>query len=627
MNVQSFSAVETLRVSPIGRARSELVLDAGKDLIISSVRIGSVEQPFEHAERKLTIRFREPIQLGRTVDVVISYDGTATRANGAGLTWTKGRPRGGETDQAAQIHSQGQPQSNHTWFPCQDFPNERMTTELIVTVEDGYVVGSNGRLVRTSLGTPAASGKPRTRWHWTQDKPHAAYLVSLVVGRFSIVGLAEEEGVKGPKGSGVPCWLYAPVGTEDKARATYGNTSAMLGAFERAFDEPYPWDKYSQALVRRFAAGGMENTSATTMPDTSPDAGERWEDVIAHEAGHQWTGDLLTCKSWEHVWLNEGWASYCEALWAEAASPKAKKREYQRKIAGFVNRQRMMNATYAPDYPGMVSRRWSSPIEPFMRPNDAYAKGAIVLHMLRMELGDDVFFRGVREYIDRHRLGEVETDDFRQSLEAASGRDLERFFTQWCNRPGLPRMEVELEWVDSSPGDDGTPTKPGGELLITVRQTQKIDRDNPAYAFRLPVVIKSGEPGTPGFNSKTEYLAIDSRESTHRFSLESKPNDVVVDPNMNVAAPTRVKKPLAMLIEQLRDASEESGTVFSQLQAVEMLEDASEPGAGAALALFGIDQSRDPLVRQAAADALSRRALRSIVTAASGITRIVGSNP
>jgi hypothetical protein len=180
--------------------------------------------------------------------------------------------------------------------------------------------------------------------------------------------------------------------------------------------------------------------------------------------------------------------------------------------------------------------------------------------------------------------------------------------------------------VEASPGGDGAPTRSGGELALTVRQTQRIDRDNPAYAFRLPVVIKAGEPGTASFSSKIEYLSIDSRESTHRFALEAKPNDVVIDPNMNVAAPTRVKKPLAMLIEQLRDGSDDTGTVFAQMQAVEMLEESSEPAAGAALALVGMDQSRDALVRQAAADALSRRAARTIITAASGLTRLTGSN-
>jgi aminopeptidase N len=616
MNEQAFTAVETLRITPVGKSRQALVFDAGNDLEIESVRIGATEQGFVHADRRLTISFHEPVALGRSVDVEIRYSGTAKRANGAGLTWTKGRPRGSETDCAAQIHSQGQPPSNHTWFPCHDFPNERMTTEVIVTVEDGFVVGSNGRLLRTSLGTPAASGRPRTRWHWMQDKPHASYLVSLVVGRFSIVGLPEDPDVRGPRGAGVPCWLYAPVGDERAAQMTYSKTSAMLAAFERVFDEPYPWDKYSQALVRRFAAGGMENTSATTMPDSSADAGDGWDDVIAHEAGHQWTGDLLTCKSWEHVWLNEGWASYCEALWAEAAAAKGKKREYQRKVASFVTRQRMMNATYAPDYPGMVSRRWSNPLEPFMRPNDAYAKGAIVLHMLRQELGDEVFFRGVRSYIDRFRLREVETDDFRQVLEEASGRDLERFFAQWCDRPGLPRLDIELEWIEPAPGEAGSPTQSGGELVISVKQTQRIDRDNPAYALRLPVVIKSGEPGTPAFSSSTEYLWVDMRESTHRLSLAEKPTDVVVDPNMNIAAPTRIRKPLAMLLEQLRDDTEETGTVFAQLQAVEML--AERPGTAAVLLVLGLDGSRDPLVRRAATEAVLKGPARGTVAAITG---------
>ncbi len=624
MEVPHFAATETLRIRPIGRARSELVLDAGRELTIESVTLAGAGQPFEHAGSKLTIRFHEPIAIDRTAEVEIRYSARPTRANGAGLTWTKGRARGGETDRAAQIHSQGQPQNNHTWFPCHDFPNERMTTEVIVTVEDGYVVGSNGRLVRTTLSTAAANGRPRTRWHWTQDQPHAAYLVSLVVGKFAIVGLPEDPAVRGRDEEGVPCWLYAPIGDEKKAQATYAATSPMLAVFEKVFDEPYPWDKYSQALVRRFAAGGMENTGATTMPDSSADAGDGWEDVIAHEAGHQWTGDLLTCKSWEHLWLNEGWASYTEAIWAEHSTARNARREYQRTIASFLGRQRMMNASYAPDYPGMVSKRWANPMEPFMRPNDAYAKGAIVLHMLRMELGDDVFYRGVREYIDRFRLKEVETDDFRRCLEEVSGRDLERFFAQWCSRPGLPRLDVEIEWTDSDPGDGGTPdggtpTRAGGELAIRITQTQRIDRDNPAYAFRLPVLIKTGEPGTESFSAETVLVAVDSRETVHRLPLATKPTDVVLDPNMHVAAPTRIAKPLAMLLEQLRDDSDETGSLFAQVQAAEMLAERSGPAAAAALALVSLDGSRDPLVRCAAAGSIASRAARVLTAVVTGL--------
>src|SRR6187551_2462498 len=151
----------------------------------------------------------------------------------------------------------------------------------------------------------------------------------------------------------------------------------MVAYFSKIFDEPYPWDKYAQGLVRNFRAGGMENTSLTTMQSSSARAGAgTQDDVISHELAHQWFGDLMTCKGWEHGWLNEGWASFAEALWAETEQGKSSRRSYQRMIAGFVSAQRGLNRTYAPLYAPLVSNRYGDAMEPFMKPNDIYSKGA-----------------------------------------------------------------------------------------------------------------------------------------------------------------------------------------------------------------------------------------------------------
>jgi len=594
--------VETLSVTPIGRDRGTLDLDAGDRMSIESVSIGGRPQRFTHEGRSLVIELSPPVKLGQHADVRIAYSVDYPLANGTGLTWTPGRENAtSPTDRVPQIHSQGQPGYNHTWFACHDFPNERLTTELVVTVEDGFIVGSNGRLVNTRYAG-SEGGKPRTRWHWLQDKPHSAYLVSMIVGKFSIVGLPWPEGVEqavNSSGNALCVYLYAPVGTERTAARAYANTPAMVAYFAERFDEPYPWDKYSQALVREFAAGGMENTSATTMQAGSARAGPGSQDgVISHELTHQWFGDYLTCKSWEHAWLNEGWASFGEALWEEGSTSKNKRQAYQARIAQFLSGQRMLNRTYAPLFPPMVSGRYTDPMQTFMKPNDIYAKGAIVLHMLRQGLGDDVFFKGVRNYIDRHKLETVETDDFRHCLEEASGLNLERFFEQWCYRPGLPRLNVELEWKESQGGGGG------GELVVVIDQAQRIDADNPAYSFMVPVLIK-GESG-PGVY---RYVDVDAKHTEASFALTAKPVDVVVDPNMLIAATTRVRKPLAMWLEQLGDES-----VFAQVQAAEHLAEFDAPEAAAALARVAADEEIPEVVRRAAGLALAEHHLRTLET-------------
>ena len=520
------SCVETLRVAAIGSPRTRLELDA-RTLEVSGVTVDGAAAEFTHAEDRLSILLPEPAPAGREVEVAIRYTIDYTMNNGVGLTWTPGREKSrSETDDWPQIHSQGQPDTNRTWFACHDFPNERLTTELLVTVDSGYQVCSNGRLVGS-----ARAGKDRTTWHWLQDKPHASYLVLLVIGKFAIVGLdAKDAGLSRP----FPIYLYAPLGSEETARAAYARTPEMLAFFERVFDEPYPWDKYAQLLVRNFAAGGMENTSATTMQSTSaymPPGSQ--DDVIAHEAAHQWLGDLVTCKSWEHAWLNEGWASMGEALWAEHAAEtrggaEAGRRAYMRHIGQFLMAERMMNRSSAPRSPGMASNRYGAPFEVFLRPNNIYSKGALVLHMLRMRLGDEAFFRALHSYIDRYKLKEVETDDFRRELEAASGESLEQFFHQWVVRPGMPRVNVWYEWIEED-----------SALSVRVVQTQRIDADNPAYVLNIPIVLHGVDGG-----AQTVYLDMAEREVAGHFVLGERPERVVMDPDITCALTISVKQRL-----------------------------------------------------------------------------------
>lgn len=579
---------ETLTVKPIGSPREELVLNAVM-MQVESVTAGGAPAMFTHADGLLKVRFARPLLPGTPTDVVIRYSLDFSKNRGSGLTWTGPDANAeSETDRAPQIHSQGQPEFNRTWFACHDFPNERLTTELIVTVEDGFQVCSNGRLAGTSR---AATG--RTTWRWVQDTPHANYLVVLVVGKFALVGLdTSKAGLSRP----IPMYLYAPLGSEESARAAYARTPEMIAFFERYFDEPYPWDKYAQLLVRGFNAGGMENTSATTMQDGSAYAppGSQ-DDVIAHEAAHQWTGDLITCRSWEHLWLNEGWASFAEALWAEhraGADPARARRAYQRKIAGFFAGERVMNRTYAPDYPPLASNRYNTPMEVFLRPNSVYSKGAVVLHMLRMRLGDEVFSRGVREYVERFKLREVETDDFRRVMEEVSGLSLERFFDQWTRRPGTPRLTLSFSW------DEGSST-----LTVEGEQTQTINAENPAFALSVPI-----EAAFEDGSRRRVVFEIDTKSARRSFVLPAKPADLTADPDLSCGAWTRVSKPLSMWLRQLEHES-----VFARLQALEHLARFDDAAAGAALARCAAaepNDDADALVRTSARLALGLRAGR-----------------
>lgn len=528
----------------IGSPRQTMILNA-QGMTIRSVLAEDRPVSFTHDGQRLDIHFPEPIAPGHQVEVTIAYDLDFASHRGIGLTWSSGRDvAANETDAAPQIHAQGQPENNRMWFPCHDFPNDRLTTEIILTVEDGFEACSNGRLVSRE---PVGEG--RTRWHWRQDQSHPVYLVTLVVGKFEVIDLGGPESAR----PGLPMKVYAPHGSGRRVERSFGRTPDMIAHFEALFDEPLPWDKYDQLLVRNFRAGAMENTSATTFQAAFAMMGrDGVEPIVAHELVHHWFGNLVGYKSWEHLWIGEGWASMGEALWAEAsATPDQAAREYQRVIARFFGQQRGRNRTTAPLAPAMVSRYYAHPDQNFFKSNDVYSKGAFVLHLLRMRLGDETFFKGVRLFIDRFKFTQVETDDFRMCLEEVSGESLERFFDQWCHRPGLPRLDVQVRWDAES-----------SCLRVRAEQTQTINADNPAYAMEVPIYVTFAEG-----EGRYVYLRTDQRVAEQTWAFDEPPADVVVDPYFASGAPCRVDKSLAMWLEQI----EHGPTYFAQVQAAEHL--------------------------------------------------------
>lgn len=596
MGQARLSAVETLRLAALGRARDQIRLDCSGPSI-TDVRFDGRSIAYVQNAGELRIDLPSPARPGVPFEIEIRYNLDFSGNHGNGLTYSPpAKSPGNESEKFPQIHSQGEAQWNSTWFPCHDFPNERLSTELVVTVEDGYEVCSNGRLLSRE-----PSGDGRITWHWLQDRPHANYLVSLVVGKLGVIDVGGPDSAR----PGLPMPVYTFLGTEDKVRETFERTPAMIAFFEEKFDEPYPWDKYAQLIVRDFRWGGMENTSATTLYAAAAEGGDQ-DDLISHELAHQWFGDLVTCRSWEHLWLNEGWASMCEALWQEhKAGPDDGRREYLRVVRRFAGGQRVGNRGTFPYAPAMASNYYHDPDEAIMKTDDVYAKGAMVLHMLRQRLGDDVFTAGTRLYLDRFKYNLAETDDFRRCLEEVSGESLERFFAQWVYRPGLPRLDVDLDWDD-----------PAHRLRVTIRQTQTINADNPAYAFVFPLYCRF-EDGT----GRYVYVSVDSRETSAEFELPSKPSGVSTDPNATVLAASVVRKPLALWIDDLRSGP----TIIARLDAADHLGQAAPDAAGAALAALALEAGIDLELRRAATQSwagwLERRLAQQLHQSASRIAR------
>ena len=625
MSKHEFTATATITLDPIAAAQEGIKLDAGPGLTFSTITAaGKPVRSFNHDKdkQKLAIEFGRMFKPGEKFDLVMAYTAIKPGGRGEGITWSRDDRRTPEVD--FMMHAQGEPQHNHLWFPCHDFPNLRTSTEMYVTVPEPYEAISNGKLLGmsrksyASLGltppapqTPATSGDDNAEtpapepspthvrtFHWKQDLPHSYYLQTLVVSRFDVVN------VGGPQSEFPGLWIpvYGPLGSGEAIRKSFANTPAMIAHFSTLFGYRYPWDKYAQVMCRDFSAGAMENTGVVTFQAGLARGGRRGgiDGIISHELMHHWFGDLATCKSWEHIWLNEGFATLGEALWAE----KVRGYEgYQAAILSNFDRERgSSSGRTAPRRPGMVSNLYSTADAKFTSGDNCYSKGGSILHMLRVRLGDEAFFHAITVYLERYQFAQVETDDFRLVLEEVSGQSLERFFDQWCRRPGHPSLEVDVSWTPGDSGDAGT-------LNVTVDQTQKIDADNPAYAIVVPLWIKHSSSDDDG---EWQSVVMDSRHASASVQLAKKPRDVEVDPQLTVLCRRKVRQPLEQTLNRMHDGT---ASLASRVEAIEQLSESPDPRATVTLARLAArtsiwpDSAYEPdpkaVIRRAAIEALT----------------------
>jgi aminopeptidase N len=493
-------------------------------------------------------------------------------------------------DRPVQVWSQCQDEDARHWFPCHDKPHVKMTTELKVRVPHGFLALSNGELVTSE--TPKTKGAPWT-YHFSLDKPHPSYLVTLVAGQFDVV--EDRPAALGPKQ--IPVTYYVPKGRRGDAKRSLGETPNMLELFSKVTGLDYPWERYSQVVVSDFIFGGMENTTATTLYeyallDERAALDITANDLVAHELAHQWFGDFLTCRDWSHAWLNEGFATYFEHIEREH---RLGRDEYDYGVATDVE-------SYLSEARGryqrpIVCRDYVEPIDLFDR--HLYEKGGLVLHQLRRLLGDELFFAGIKKYLERHAHGIVETTDLQRALEEVSGRSLERFFDQWVFRPGHPDLRVKIAYEDK---------------LLTVSLKQRQKGDNVAIfelPFEIEVVKKSGERVR---HSKT----VSEDQDSIVVALDERPAYVVFDPDFRVIANLTLEAPADMLRAQL----EKGERAHARWSAAESLGKRDDVPTIAALAARVGDEKEAWMVRAECARALGHIRADEALTELEKLTRV-----
>jgi len=294
-----------------------------------------------------------------------------------------------------------------------------------------------------------------------------------------------------------------------------------MGIFEEITGITYPFNKYDQTMVGAFNFGGMENITATTMADTeifyanvSFLAGNV-EDLVSHELSHSWFGNLVTCRNWAELWLNEGFATFMEAAYRER---KYDHKDYMRKIMSDAEEFMAFDATH-PNAHGLFNQKAANVDTLFDNAAVTYDKGGVVIHTLREQIGNDAFWKAINTYLNRHKFANVETPDLRKAMEETSKQDLGWFFDQWVYGTGYPKLSVTQQW------NPRTKT-----LSLNVTQTQRVgDTNVAAYSLPMQVTFNFGKVGTTVPPPAVEDINVTKRTEVFTFKLERKPISVVFD--------------------------------------------------------------------------------------------------
>jgi len=525
---QTYRGTCTLRLNPVRDGINTFTLDA-VNLGIDGITIGKTKQEFDYDGEVLHIHLKQPTVAGKVVEVAIAYHNDDPQR---GLYFVS--PDAHYPDKPIQVWTQGEDEDSRYWFPCFDYPGQLATSEIRVRVPKHLLAISNGELVET-----LEEGDEKI-YHWIQKQVHPTYLMTLAVGDF-----AEFQDTWQDK----PVTYYVDKRRAGDALRTMGKTPRMIEFFSETFGYAYPFPKYAQVCVDEFIFGGMENTSTTLLTDRcllderAALDNRSSESLVAHELAHQWFGDLLVVKHWSHAWIKEGMATYSEVLWTN--------QEYGTEEAAYyrLNEARSYIEEDSSRYRRpIVTHIYREAIE--LYDGHLYEKGACVYHMIRSELGDDLFFKAIHTFVNENAHRTVETVDLLRAIEKSTGRNLQFLFDQYVFRGGHPDYKVSYAWDNDSK-----------LAKVTVTQTQATDETSflasDRFDLKIPIGFgfveeaKKGKKGAaPTFQTFT--VRVFEKEQTFYFPLEKKPQFVRFDVGNNLLKTVKLEYPLAELKAQLQ---------------------------------------------------------------------------
>ncbi|MEB3215949.1 MAG: M1 family metallopeptidase [Nostocales cyanobacterium 94392] len=506
-----------ITLAPIRDGVDRLRLDAVK-LNIESVAVAGTPQKFDYDGEYLDIELDSPTQVNRRVEIIIGY---SVEKPQRGIYFIL--PDAHYPDKATQVWTQGEDEDSRFWFPCFDYPGQLSTSEIRVTVPKPLMAISNGELVSAE-----EDGENKV-YHWLQKQVHPTYLMTLAAGDFAEIT---------DEWHGKPVTYYVEKPRSADAKRTMGKTPQMMEFLSEKYGYIYPFSKYAQVCVDDFIFGGMENTNTTLLTDRclldekAAVDNRNSESLVVHELAHQWFGDLLVIKHWSHAWVKEGMASYSEVMWTE--------HEYGSQEADYYRLQqaRRYIAEDSSRYRRpMVTHVYREAIELYDR--HIYEKGSCVYHMLRSQLGDDLFWRAIGTFVNDNAHQTVETIDLLRAIEKATGRNLTFLFDQYVYRGGHPDFKVVYSW-------DGDANL--AKVTVTQTQVNSEDKNNEnLFDLKIPIGLGYIEPD----DLKVFTVRVAEKEQSFYFPSEKKPDFISFDVGNHYLKTVTLEYPIPELKAQL----------------------------------------------------------------------------
>ena len=507
-------------LAPHFYATDKVVLDA-KSFDIHEVKINAQNTDFNYTDNQLTVILDKTYKKNEAYTVYIKYTakpeeivqkGSTAIQDAKGLYFID--PLDEDPEKPTQIWTQGETESSSCWFPTIDSPNQKTTQEIYMTVPDKFLTLSNGLLIDKTQNSDGT----RTDY-WKMDQKHAPYLVFMGVGEFSEVK---------DTWNSLDVNYYVESDYESVAKDIFGNTPEMMTFFSTLTGVPYPWDKYSQIVIRDYVSGAMENTTAVVHAEAAQqkkgqliDKNE-WEGTIAHELFHHWFGDLVTTESWSNLTVNESFATYSVYLWLQ--------HKYGQDAADAHMYDDIQVYLQSQSEDKDLVRFYYEDKEHMFDPV-SYHKGSAILNMLRDYLGDEAFFEAFNYYLTQHKYGTAEAHDLRLAFEKVSGKDLNWFFNQWYFGSGHIKLFVTYDYN-------------------TINKTVTINFNQQGNIFSFPISIDIyGETG-----QKRHDVWVDKVQNSFTYPYTKLPKLINIDAKHVLLAEITESKSLENYIYQFNNA-------------------------------------------------------------------------